>query len=270
MSSRSWSSGIIYFILLCLFVPTGCNQDARENLSLASSGPDIQTLSILPDYALQAMEAAGGVEAWRDVEELQLDGIVSFYQPDGSYYLTEQHFNVYPWSNSIEISGKEPQGSFRWRLSNGQFFVIQGDGKILNSSIAVDNQCFAEALLNALTTPARFLDKSVEFTKEIDPVKIQGEWYYPIERRNEPYIQAYMKLSEAVFYQDWDSSLIDALWLTCQSDGSSVIVRGYEYQTIEAEGISVPSKIEIYLSDSALRQQDRVAQIDFYSVGHSI
>ena len=268
MSSRySW---IIYFILLCLLALTGCNQNARESLSLASSGPDIQTLSILPDYALQAMEATGGVEAWRQIKPLQLDGIVSFYQPDGSYYLTEQHFNVYPWSNSIEISGTEPQGSFRWRLFNGQFSVIQGNGIIANSSTAVDNQCFAEALLNALTVPARFLDKSVEFTKEIDPVKIQGEWYYPIERRNEPNIQAYLKLSEAVFYQDWDSSLIDALWLTCQSDGSYVIVRSYEYQVIEAGGISVPSKIEIYLSDSALRQQDRVAQIDFYSIVYSM
>jgi len=208
------------------------------------------------------------LNAWKKTTKLQLDCVVTFYRPDGSFYLTEQHYEVHPWLNSIQISADEPQGAFVWKLSNGQFDVLQGAGQIDALPKAVPSRCFAEVILNIITAPARFMDGSVEFTKQSDPVKMQGKWYYPIDRQGKDLT---VGISDAVFYQDRDSSLVDMIRLACLNTGAAreksiQYVRGYDYREVEKAGPLVPTRIEIFETDARDRSQKRLVKIDCHAV----
>ena len=267
-------TNIIWFVLFVTLVFSGCQRMYERETDMLAQGPGIDTISVPPDYVVQAIEAAGGLGSWSETKELQLDCVVTFSQPDGSFYLTEQQHVVYPWSNSIKISGKEPQGSFKWQLSKGKFKVLQDSEQINNLPVAISGGRFAEMILSVITIPARFLDASVEFTRQTTEMRIRGQWYYPIIRRNKSVLEPARPLSETVFYQNRDSSLVDVLFFA--DVGSSMqpstaipvsfAVRGYDYTEVEEEGIRIPSRIEIFKTDARGNLQNRLVKIDYYTL----
>jgi hypothetical protein len=110
------------------------------------------------------------------------------------------------------------------------------------------------------TAPVRFLDKSVEFTRLSSPVKMEGLWYYPIERvssDDEP------DLYKVVFYQNNDSSLVDMIRFVSVDGKNSLAVRGYDYRKVEKKQVLVPTKIEIFRIDAKGVLQERLVKIDF-------
>jgi len=265
-----FSKTIWLVLVAAFFFLDGCQRKYKKDVvEVLAAGPDIETISVPPDYVVQAIEAAGGLNAWTGMKELQLDCVVTFYQPDGSFYLTEQRHVVYPWSNSIQISAREPKGRFIWQLSKGKFDVLQGDGQSDALPVVIGSSHFAEMILSVITIPARFYDKSVEFSKETTGLKIQGQWYYPIERRSKPVLGVELEheparpLSKAVFYQDRDSSLVDMILFDYMSGDDFLAVRGYDYTEVEKEGVRIPSKIEIFRADARGDLQKRLVKIDF-------
>jgi len=264
-------SQIIFMVLVAVFVLTGCEQKHKEDADVMDLARETEVISVQSDEAERALEATGGLNAWKKTTMLQLDCVVTFYQTDGSCYLTEQHYEVRPWLNSIQISAEEPQGTFIWKFSRGRFNVLRGNSQIDALSEAVPSRCFAEVILNIITAPARFLDDSVEFSQKPNPVKIQGQWYYPIERQSKGF---FARVSEAVFYQDRDSSLVDMIRLACLNTGAArektiQYVRGYDYEEVEKEGPLVPTRIEIFESDARDRLQKRVVKIDCHTIRRS-
>jgi hypothetical protein len=261
-------------VLVAAFIFTGCQRKYKEDVvEVLASGPDLETISVPPDYVVRAIEAAGGWNAWAATKELQLDCVVTFYQPDGSFYLTEQHHVVYPWSNSIQISAREPKGKFVWQLSKGKFDVLQAAGQSDALPVVIGSSHFAEMILSIITIPARFLDTSVEFTKASTGLKIQGQWYYPITRRSKPVLgtepEPARPLSKAVFYQDRDSSLVDMLLFADMTGEKFLAVRGYDYTEVEKEGVRVPVRIEIFRTDARGNLQKRLVKIDYHTLGRS-
>jgi hypothetical protein len=263
-------------VLVVAFIFTGCQRKYEEEaVDALDSGPEIDMTSVPPDYVVKAIEAVGGWNAWIRTKELQLDCVVTFYQPDGSFYLTEQHYVVYPWSNSIQISAREPQGRFVWQLSKGKFDVLQEGGQSDALPVVIGSNHFAEMILSIMTIPARFLDESAEFSKETTGLKIQGQWYYPISRISRPVVGAELNsepafvLSKAVFYQNSDNSLIDMLIFDFMSGDSNFAVRGYDYTEVEKDGVHVPARIEIFKADARGDLQERLVKIDSNTVKRS-
>lgn len=265
---------IIWLVLAVALVFSGCQRMYERETDMLAQGPGIDTISVAPDYVVQAIEAAGGLGSWSKTKELQLDCVITFSQPDGSSYLTEQRHVVYPWSNSIKISGKEPQGSFKWQLSKGKFKVLRDSGQINNLPVAISGGRFAEMILSVITIPARFLDVSVEFTRQTTEMKIKGQWYYPIIRRNKSVLEPARPLSEAVFYQNKDSSLVDMLLFAdigssmrpSEAIPVSFAVRGYDYTEVGEEGIRIPSRIEIFKTDARGNLLNRLVKIDYHTL----
>jgi len=171
---------VYWLVLVTAFVVAGCKQEYKED-ELAY-WPDVNTIVVTNDYTPRAIKATGGYQAWIKAIKLQFDSVVTCYNPDGSFYLTEHHYEIYPWSNSIRISAAEPQGKFVWQLSGGRFSVLEGPKRFYALPALVQNRYFAEAILDMTTAPVRFLDRSFGFTKGPKPVKMEGLWYYPIER----------------------------------------------------------------------------------------
>jgi len=272
---RNRISELVCLVLVAVFVLAGCWQKQKEDVDVPANAPvgavrepPLQSISVPSDEAARAIDATGGLDAWKNTKMLQLDCVVTFYQPDGSFYLTEQRYEVHPWLNSIQISADEPKGAFVWQLSNGQFNVLRGAGQIDALPKAVPSRCFAEVILNIITAPARFLDGSVDFSKQSTPAKMHGKWYYPINRQGK---DPTARLSEAVFYQDRDSSLVDMIRLACSSSGTGrekpiQYVRGYDYQEVEKGAPLVPTRIEIFETDARDRMQKRLVKIDCHAV----
>ena len=269
-------SKTIWLFLVGAFVFTGCQREYEgEVVDVLDSGPEIEMTSVPPDYVVKAIEAVGGWDIWARTKELQLDCVVTFYQPDGSFHLTEQHHVVYPWSNSIQISAREPQGRFVWQLSKGKFDVLQEGGQGDALPVVIGSSHFAEMILSIVTVPARFFDEPAEFSKETTGLKIQGQWYYPISRLSRPFVGTELEaepafvLSKAVFYQDRDSSLIDMLVFDFMSGDSNFAVRGYDYTEVEKNGVRVPARIEIFRIDTGGNLQERLVKIDNHTFKRS-
>jgi len=249
------------------FLFAGCRQEQKQEEGGLALTPDPATISVSSDYAARAIEAAGGLDAWTKTGELALDCVVTLYQPDGSYYLSQQRYAIYPWSGSIQITAREPQGTSVWRLSAGQFDVLQGSGQIDELSAAVPGLCLAEAILNIVTAPVRFLDSSAEFSRQDSAVKMKGQWYHPIDRQTKSGLGSGERLAKAVFYQNRDNSLIDMIQCACIETGGSLAVRAYDYDEIDKGGILVPTKIEIFTGDQQGASQARLVKIDCHKIG---
>jgi hypothetical protein len=265
---RNRISKTICLVLVAVFVLTGCEQKHESNVDVMALAQEAEAISVPSDSAMRALEATGGLDAWKKTAMLQLDCVVTFYQPDGSFYLTEQHYTVHPWLNSIQISADEPKGTFVWKLSNGQFNIQRGAGKIDALPKAVPSRCFSEVILDIITAPVRFMDSSAEFSEQSDPVRMQGRWYYLINRQEKVFTG---RLSEAIFYQGRDNSLIDMIRLACTGTGLArdrivQYVRGYDYKEVEKAGVIVPTRMEIFETDARDRTQKRLVKIDCHTI----
>jgi len=276
-------------LLAAACIGAGCAQRYIEKEDLLAVEPNVAVLVIPGDYAFRAIGATGGLEAWTKTVKLELDCVVTCYSDsvgDKSFYLTEHHFEVYPWSNSIRISAQEPQGKFVWQLSAGQFSLLEGN-RAADSAKFISDRDYAETVLVILTAPVRFLDKSTGFVKPSTPVKKEGLWYYPIEltgssmlpstslktgdenresagrhpaegieKRVPPY------WSKVVFFQNTDRSLVDMIWLANSARDKFFAVRSYDYKKVDKNGVLVPTKIEIFRSDARAVLKERLVKVD--------
>jgi len=238
-----------FSVVVCgLILLTGCQQQTVDPLAY---GPDVNTLVVTDDFIAKAIAVTGGYEAWINAKKLELDCVVTFYNTAGSFYLTQQHHEVYPWSNSVRISAIEPQGKFVCLLSQDNFTSAQEQARydIRNTIYAV----------RAITTaPARLLDKSVEFPKPSEPVKIQGLWYYPIESRGTS-----DETRKVVFYQNRGTFLIDIISFVGEKE--SLMVRGYDYRQVKETGVLLPTRIEVFKTNPAGIVQNRLLKMNYYN-----
>jgi len=254
--------------LLLALVLTGCQQEEpQEEVVVLAVAPDPGLTSVSSDFAARAIEAAGGLNVWTKTKEVRLASVVTLYQPDGSHYISEQSYEVYPWSNSIQVSAREPQGQLLWQLSNGQFDVLKGGRRLDELPRELASRDLAEAVLSIVTAPVRFLDNSAEFAAKGSPVKIQGQWHQAIDRTPKASILSGPSVSEAVFYQNTDNSLIDMLQFDSAAMRRTLTIRGYDYDEIEKGGPLVPRRIEIFTTDKQGNAQDRLVKIDSHTLG---
>lgn len=186
--------------------------------------------------------------------------IVTFYEPDGSYYLTEQRHQILA-ADSIEISAEEPQGDFICQLSGWNFKVLAGAKQIAGSPIAMCDRFFAQAVLDIIVAPFLIGDEPADGeTDERQPVKIEGQWYHRFEVENG---------CTQVFYKNIDTGGFDIVWLADAGEGIFLKAKAYNYTRLEGTGISVPTKIEMFRTNSQEIVQQRLVQIDYYTIKSS-
>jgi len=269
-----FSNIMCWLVLAAVFVVVGCEQEHKEDASRPRAGLTDPNF-VMPEYASRAIEATGGLKAWTKTKKLEFDCVVTLYKPPrllvedksgGSFYLTEQHHEIYPMSNSIRISAEEPQGKVVCQLSAGIFSVLEGAERIDDLPVAIENFHFAEAILDITTAPVRFLDKSFAFNKGPKPVKIEGQWYYQIEREKIPVgdIADLPYWPKVVFCQNTGTSRVGMLWFVDTGEKKFLAVRGYDYKEVEKGSILVPAKIEIFVTDPAGVLRERLVKIDYY------
>jgi hypothetical protein len=274
--------------LLVVLIVAGCGSLHLPRIAFRSSehrpqedplayGPDVNAIAVYNDYAPGAIRATGGYQSWIETVKIELDCLVTFYKPDGSFYVTEQKHRIYPWSNSIALSADEPKGKFssllsRLRLSASPRQARAKSAAGLTTAAAqferhgtalpleyLTERDFAEGSLELMTAPARLLDAQAAFSKGPQPVRIDGMWYDPVERKT----TSAETTMGAVFYQNRQNSLVDVIRYSDTSSNKFFTVRGYGYKKIKNSGVSVPRKIDIFRTDAGGVQQQLLASIDY-------
>ena len=249
MNKRLTETMGVAFVMVFFFA--GCEQVFMRDEIDTPSG-----------FAAEAFEAAGGQEAWTDTKKMVFDCVVAFYETDGTFYLTEQSYVVYPWSETVDILGREPEGGYAWRFSNGQMSKLQSDGQIVHFPASLERPCFAQAILAIASAPVHFLKPSAQFNRQDAAIKKQGQWYYPIHQTSE-------RSGQAVFYQNRDTLRIDMIRVPCSAADKSLTVRGYDYRQIVKSGPFVPTKIEIFRTDVAGILQERLVKMDCHKMAQA-
>jgi hypothetical protein len=226
MSNQYWTAGC-WVILVSVFLFAGCERGHDRQEEPIEYNPLADANVVIADYASGAIKAAGGRKAWTGAEKLVLDGVVTFYRDDGSFYLTEQRHELRPWLNSIKISASEPQGAFVWQWSKGGFRMLEGASRESSLPIRVCEPYFAKAVLDIVSAPARLAERSAASALRSGPVKLQGQWYWRI------------KAGE---------------------------VRGYDYREVRTGGVRVPTKIEVFNAAADGSVKEQLAQIDYHGL----
>jgi hypothetical protein len=269
--------GLVLSAVVGLVLLTACQPQQKPTATgdPLACGPDLETLVVANDFVAKAIASAGGCKAWLNTRKLDLDCIVTFYDSTGGFYLTQQHHEIYPWSDSVRISAAEPLGEFTCLLSQDSFTPAE-------VQVQYDVRDFIYAVRAVTTAPVRFLDGSIEFSKPSKPVKMQGLWYYPIEARSTPApngVEGSDEPQRVVFYQNRDTSLVDIISFI-GSDSSviaseaqpsvaipiSLLVRGYDYRKVKPTAVFLPTRIEIFSTNPAGIIQHRLLKIDYFNL----
>lgn len=261
MSNRF--SNVIWGLVAGILVFTGCEMEtASQQGDTLAVGPDVAAIGVVSEEAGQAIDAAGGLDAWRKAKKIDFECVATFYQEDGTFYLTEQLYEFFPWSNSIRISGREPSGEYTWQLQQGRFGVLQGLSQYEGFGVGANKGCIAEGILNLVTVPVRLLDKDVEFRWSKEMVKFGGQWYKPTKRVVNADALDAAGLRDAAFYQNRSTERVDMVLLACVGSRGVLIVRGYNYRLLGRGGVMIPSKIEVFNADATGKVRRRIIQLD--------
>lgn len=256
-------SNVIWGLVAGVLVLAGCQTEtASQQVDALATGPDVEAIGVISEDSERAIAAAGGLDAWSRVVQIDFECVATFYQEDGTFYLTEQKYEIFPWSNSVRISGREPSGEYAWQLEQGRFGVLRGLSQYEGLGVGADKGCIAEGILSLMTAPVRLLDKDVEFRWSDEMVKLAGQWYRPIKRVVNADALDAAGQRDAGFYQRRSTERVDMVLLSCGGSRGVLIVRGHDYRLLGRSGIMIPSKIEVFNADATGTVRHRIIQLD--------
>ena len=241
-----WLMKVIYvLVILTVSLTAGCQDPNTINKTLAV-GPGVDDMVPSNIYAPRTVEATGGYPVWIKTKKIEFDCVVTFYNPDNTFYLTEQHYELFPWSHAVRVSALEPQGNLSWLLIAETFNV---ESEPPSKALPYDIHNTVYSVREIALAPIRLLDKSTDFSKDVNPVKMEGLWYYPVEQyqRTDDSKSCWTK---KVFYMNKENCIVDIIFLADEKNNKFFSVRGYDYKQIEEDSVYMPTRIEIFKTDS--------------------
>jgi len=237
-----------------------------EREGVLARGAEFAPDFVMPAYAAEAFEAAGGQEQWKDTKKLSGEAVVWFYETDGSFYVTQQEYEIYPWSRAIRIRGREPAGGYVWSFSPRGWKVLEGSSEIPGVTERLCGCSVAEFILTITTAPVGLTVSSNEISVCSEPVQVDGLWYDSIERTvaggTGEGAMVCPAWSQVTYHQSRASRLVDLVWFEPAEGEGFFAVRGYEYRRLANGDVVLPGRIEIFRSDRRGLLQERLVEIE--------
>ncbi|MBN1787646.1 MAG: hypothetical protein JW806_04555 [Sedimentisphaerales bacterium] len=112
-------------VALCLLSLAGCREEAKKDDAQIEVQPDIKLASV-----------------------------AKFLQDDGSWYLTEQEYEVFAKTKSITLTAREPYGQIVWVVQNGKASVQKKPWRgIFDKELfeLITNEAISKGLLELFT-----------------------------------------------------------------------------------------------------------------------
>lgn len=186
---------------------------------------------------------------------------------DGYFYLTEHDFVLCPWSEAVQVTAHEPRADLTWQVVHGRYHASQADPNADVSPLRGLSRDYADAVLQIATAPVRMLEDTVLLGPRPATTQIAGQWYLPIDAKyreqtgsKEASTASYW--TQGIYFQNQDRSLVDMIWLGNPLTHKFLIARGYDYAPSAGTGVLIPTKIEVFQSDSEANIGPRFALVD--------
>jgi len=244
--------------LLLLFSGCGGQVEKKEIVLNPLSDPNV----ILPGYASEVFEAAGGREAWSVTNLIKADCVVTFSKSDGSRYITEHHYELRSWPGQIRVSAMEPGGMVDFKLTQKGLETSQGKIPDYLFTQKLDLGQYGRAVLEIITAPMRLFDRNLVRAPETGTIKVEGDLYRSIVTKPSGSLG---RAPESTFFQEQQKRLVDMIWYRQGAGDLTTAVKGYEYREF-GRGVLLPAKIDIYKIDSAGISRGLIARIELYNI----
>jgi hypothetical protein len=190
---------------------------------------------------------------------ISADCIVTFYGPESGKYLSPQRHKICPAPGSIAISADEPQGRLVLQLSEKGFELTLPQTNPSEFSKTMQRPNITECLLTSILAGAGFIDTAAGV--ELDPTRIQGQWYKPIELNP-------VKLTRPsrTIFKNNDTSLTDLVHVKDPAGDTIFIARSYNYRWFEEIDRFIPMKIDISTTSPNTETAQLLLQINYHNV----
>jgi len=266
--------GSAVLVALALSTLTGCGRQVSKESSrdLLATGPDREAPPVPRPWTVSVLDATGGLANWMKCTKIEVGATVSAYRQDGSFYLTEHKFDIYPWSDVIQVSAREPGANLTWQVDSDRYRPPESDPNRQISPLSAWYREYAEAVLQITTAPVRMLDRNVSTAPRPGTVQITGQWYRPLEAkyraekadsrakgRGKSVVEPYW--TQGIYFQDQNGAIVDMVWLGSPAMQKYLIVRGYDYART-VDGVLLPTRIELFQSDPDANFGPRLALVD--------
>jgi len=256
---------IAVLIVLTAVMLTGCGrpaaQESAPDLSLLATGPVPEALSTPRSFVSAALDATGTLVAWKECKKIEFHAAVAACERDGCFYLTEHDFVLYPWSEAVQVTAHEPRANFTWQVVRGRYHASRADPNADVSPLRGLSREYADAVLQIVTAPVRMLEDRALLGPRPATVQIAGQWYLPIDAKYKEQTAA-LYWTQGIYFQTADRSLVDMVWLGNPLTDKFLIARGYDYAPATDGGVLIPTKIEVFWSDSEANIGPRLALVD--------
>lgn len=188
---------------------------------------------------------------------ISADCIVTFFDGQGSKYISQQHHTIYPQVSAIKVEAAEPEGNFQWELFNGVFKTVRSGSS--KSPVTLCSNEIARAIILTVSAKGGFLDDNAGTL--LEPMSIAGQVYQPVVLYSVDHDPIKLKI-----YRDVSSHKVG--WVEVGSSKALLAARGYNPRNFKGSDKIMPTSIDIYDTDKDGRPSDRIMKLEYntYSI----
>ena len=185
--------------------------------------------------------------------------VVSYYNADGSYYLTEQQHQFCSDPGKLKVWTDEPAGVFEWLLNGDVFEVTKGANNVDELERTLIDRNIARVLFTSMMAGSGIYSDWAD--AKIESEKLDGKWYETIDLG-----PAGTGWGSEKIYRAKDNSQIELVQLEDIENNTVLTAHCYNYRYSDSLGKMAPMKIDILTSDLAGGAAKLTLRINYISL----
>ena len=180
------------------------------------------------------------------------DCVVTAYDNKGKKYFTTQTHEIYEQPVTIVAIATEPEGKIAWSLSDGKYETVSAE----HLDYLLCNRQIASAILSLhLASGGLFGDLN---GVELEPVRLDGKWYNPLEVRGHG-----VESDQIILFRSPHMKRIERVTVADRFGKNAFTAQGHDLRIFKDAGISIPGKIDVFSTGKAGEAEALVLQIDY-------
>ncbi len=214
---------------LAAIVLSGCKSTAISSYDKGDFGPGREVV-------ISSIDSIGGLEAWRDIAEVNAMALVTVYDDTGQARINRHRLSIDVNGRKIKTTAATPTGIWRAEYSETKGLSVKNEEAIDGVSAAQLSQAMA-LMLHRASGPLNLLDTHEQVTGVSD-VCLEGRDLKCLTVNSS-------QAGPIAYYFDADDSRLRMLGCASQTTDQSETITLYEYQNI-SETMVFPKSIRVF------------------------
>lgn len=227
-------------ILLAAIISISVSGTGCERLSRSSATATLLPKSISSETVFPGKRILG-------------DCVVTAYDENGEKYFTNQRHEIFEQPVTIVVTATEAEGDITWFLSEGKYET--------DSAAKLDhllcNRQIASAILSLHLASGGLYEGLAGV--ELEPVKLDGQWYNPLEITPKG-----IESDRIILFRSSNKKHINRVTVADMFGNNAFTAKGHNERIFRDEGISIPGKIDVFSTGKDGQAKALVLQIDYH------